>query len=108
MDASEGRGEGARSDARVFAFPAALVRDTNIKGYGRIWRLPLTFVIDRQGMLRKDGWYGDPVLDMATLESHGHAAVARPLNATQARYRMQLPPRCRNVTSCSRRPTVTV
>ena len=49
----------------------------SLKAYGRIWRLPLTFVIDRQGVLRKDGWYGDPLLDTATLEADRHAAVAR-------------------------------
>src|SRR5664279_96243 len=47
-----------------FAFSAALIRDANIKGYGRVWRLPLTFVIDRRGILRKDDWYGDPGLDI--------------------------------------------
>jgi peroxiredoxin len=60
----------AKVDAvmRDFAFPAALGRDMNAKGYGRIWRLPLTFVIDRDGVLRKDDWYGDPGLDVPTLE----------------------------------------
>jgi cytochrome c biogenesis protein CcmG, thiol:disulfide interchange protein DsbE len=63
-----------KDDAKVreimqsFAFPAALGRDAGIKGYGRIWRLPLTFVIDRKGVLRKDGWYGDPGIDAALLE----------------------------------------
>jgi thiol-disulfide isomerase/thioredoxin len=52
-----------------FAFSAALIRDANIKGYGRVWRLPLTFVIDRSGILRKDDWYGDPGLDGALLEA---------------------------------------
>ncbi|HEY5307253.1 MAG TPA: TlpA disulfide reductase family protein [Casimicrobiaceae bacterium] len=58
----------ARELMRGFSFPAAFGRELNIKGYGRVWRLPLTFVIDRQGVLRKDGWYGDPLLDMAILE----------------------------------------
>ncbi len=43
----------------TFSFPAAMARDANFKGYGRIWRLALPFVIDRGGILRKDGWYGD-------------------------------------------------
>jgi cytochrome c biogenesis protein CcmG, thiol:disulfide interchange protein DsbE len=51
-----------------FTFPAALARDANIKGYGRIWRIPLTFVIDRYGVLRKDGWHGDPKIDLPALE----------------------------------------
>jgi cytochrome c biogenesis protein CcmG/thiol:disulfide interchange protein DsbE len=58
----------ARAMMQYFAFPAALARETNVKGYGRIWRLPLTFVIDRRGILRKDGWSGDPLLDAAILE----------------------------------------
>ncbi len=51
-----------------FSFPAAMARDANFKGYGRIWRIPLTFVIDRGGILRKDGWYGDPGIDLPMLE----------------------------------------
>jgi len=52
----------------TFSFPAALARDANFKGYGRIWRIPLTFVIDRGGILRKDGWYGDAGIDLPMLE----------------------------------------
>ena len=52
----------------AYSFPAALARDADLKGYGRIWRLPLTFVIDRRGILRKDDWYGDPGLDSPLLE----------------------------------------
>ncbi len=58
----------ARAMMDAYAFPAAFGRELSLKGYGRIWRLPLTFVIDRDGVLRKDGWYGDPLLDAATLE----------------------------------------
>lgn len=58
----------AREVMRQFTFPAAMARDTHAKGYGRIWRIPLTFVIDRQGILRKDGWYGAPTLDLPELE----------------------------------------
>jgi hypothetical protein len=52
----------------TFSFPAALARDANFKGYGRIWRIPLTFVIDRDAILRKDGWYGDAGIDLPMLE----------------------------------------
>ena len=58
----------ARELMREYSFPAAFGREMRLKDYGRIWRLPLTFVIDRQGVLRKDGWYGKPLLDAATLE----------------------------------------
>ena len=53
---------------KKYSFPAALARDVDLKGYGRIWRLPLTFVIDKHGVLRKDDWYGDPGLDVPLLE----------------------------------------
>jgi hypothetical protein len=52
----------------TFSFLAAMARDANFKGYGRIWRVPLTFVIDRDGILRKDGWYGDAGIDLPMLE----------------------------------------
>lgn len=57
-----------RDFIKAFSFPAALARDADIKGYGRVWRLPLTFVVDRHGILRKDDWYGDPGLDAQLLE----------------------------------------
>ena len=52
----------------AFSFPAAIAGNANFKGYGRIWRIPLTFVIDRGGILRKDGWYGDAGIDLPMLE----------------------------------------
>jgi peroxiredoxin len=58
-----------REVMKAFTFPAALARDADFDGYGRIWRMPMTFVIDRQGILRKDGGVGTPVhLDQATLD----------------------------------------
>jgi thiol-disulfide isomerase/thioredoxin len=64
-----------RSDAdkvrdvmRAFTYPAAMVRDAKIDGYGRLWRVPLTFVIDRNGILRRDGFKATPTIDAAVLE----------------------------------------
>jgi cytochrome c biogenesis protein CcmG, thiol:disulfide interchange protein DsbE len=57
-----------REVMKSFSFPAALARDTLARGYGRIWRIPLTFVIDRKGIVRKDGWFGDPGIDEALLD----------------------------------------
>jgi len=57
-----------RQVMKPFAFDAALGTQSDFKGYLRIWRLPLTFVIDREGMLRKVDWYGDPGLDDVSLE----------------------------------------
>ena len=57
-----------RDVTRAYSFPVGLQHDTYLNGYGRIWRLPLTFVVDRRGVLRKDQWYGDPGLDTQLLE----------------------------------------
>jgi peroxiredoxin len=45
-----------RAQAKKYPFPVALQADADASAYGRIWRLPLTFVIDRRGVLRRDGW----------------------------------------------------
>ena len=63
-----GSEEKVRSVMRAFSFPAALGPQSDFKGYQRIWRLPLTFVIDREGVLRKKDWYGDPGIDESLLE----------------------------------------
>lgn len=57
-----------REMTQAYSFPVGLARDAEMKGYGRIWRLPLTFVVDRKGILRKDQWYGDPGLDAHLLD----------------------------------------
>jgi cytochrome c biogenesis protein CcmG, thiol:disulfide interchange protein DsbE len=57
-----------REVMKAFAFPAALGTQSDFKGYMRIWRLPLTFVVDRSGVLREKDWYGDPGIDEALLE----------------------------------------
>jgi thiol-disulfide isomerase/thioredoxin len=51
-----------------FTYPAAMVRDAKIGGYGRLWRVPLTFVIDRNGILRRDGFNATPTIDAAVLD----------------------------------------
>jgi peroxiredoxin len=57
-----------REVMREFSFPTALARDAQVGGYGRVWRIPLTFVIDRRGILRKESWYGKPGIDESALE----------------------------------------
>jgi len=57
-----------RDRAKGLSFPVGLAHDADMRGYGRIWRLPLTFVVDRRGVLRKDQWYGSPGLDARALD----------------------------------------
>jgi cytochrome c biogenesis protein CcmG/thiol:disulfide interchange protein DsbE len=58
-----------RRYAQKFTFPIAHKSDANFKGLGRIWRMPSTFVIDRDGILRKNGHVGDPEIDLSQLEA---------------------------------------
>ena len=45
--------------AQGYSYPMAMAGDTQAAGYGRIWRLPISFIIDRQGVLRVDGGIGE-------------------------------------------------
>jgi cytochrome c biogenesis protein CcmG/thiol:disulfide interchange protein DsbE len=51
-----------------YSFQAALSREIDMKGYGEIWRMPMTFIVDREGILRKDGSVGEPKVDLPLLE----------------------------------------
>ena len=58
----------AREAMKPFAFPAASYADSKVSGYGRVVHLPLTFVIDRDGILRRNAWKAAPTVDAAVLE----------------------------------------
>jgi cytochrome c biogenesis protein CcmG, thiol:disulfide interchange protein DsbE len=45
-----------RSVAATLSFPVGLMGSPYAGGYGRIWRLPVSFVIDRAGRLAHNGW----------------------------------------------------
>ncbi|MFI4890916.1 MAG: peroxiredoxin family protein [Steroidobacterales bacterium] len=45
-----------RKMAQAFEFPVGLLPDARLPGYGRIWHIPANFTIDRQGVLRDNGW----------------------------------------------------
>jgi len=53
---------------KSFSFPFAMTDDTDMRRFGRIWRVPVTFVIDRNGVLRHNGWEGEPVVNAAILQ----------------------------------------
>lgn len=46
----------ARQLAATLSFPTGLLSQSSVAGYGRIWRLPVSFTIDRAGRLAHDGW----------------------------------------------------
>ncbi len=42
--------------AQSMLFPVGFVANSTLPGYGRIWRIPVNFLIDRQGRLVDNGW----------------------------------------------------
>ena len=58
-----------RQWAQQFSFLVALKADADYKALGRIWRMPTTFVVDRDGILRKNGHVGDAEISMGELEA---------------------------------------
>ena len=45
-----------RHVAQTLKFPVGLLSRSSAPGYGRIWRLPVSFTIDRRGRLVNNGW----------------------------------------------------
>ncbi len=45
-----------RQVAQTLKFPVGLLANSSAPGYGRIWRLPVSFTIDRAGRLVDNGW----------------------------------------------------
>ena len=45
-----------RRVAQTLSFPVGLLANSSAPGYGRIWRLPVNFTIDRAGRLIDNGW----------------------------------------------------
>lgn len=48
--------EAVRQVAAELSFPVGLLGSAYAGGYGRIWRLPVNFTIDRNGLLADNGW----------------------------------------------------
>lgn len=58
-----------RQVAQTLSFPVGLLSRSSAPGYGRIWRLPVNFTIDRMGKLADDGWKDkNPVWTPSRLE----------------------------------------
>jgi cytochrome c biogenesis protein CcmG/thiol:disulfide interchange protein DsbE len=45
-----------RAVAETLSFPVGFLERSSAPGYGRIWRIPVNFTIDRTGRLVDDGW----------------------------------------------------
>jgi len=60
--------EQAKQIMRNYSFLFAEKKQMDYSDYGRIWRIPSTFIIDKQGILRKNGMKGDATVDTKLLE----------------------------------------
>ncbi len=79
LDGPERRAE-ARAVGAALGFPVGLLAESDAAGYGRIWRLPVSFVIGRDGRLADNGWdHKDAVWTGPRLE-----AIVTPLLAAAA------------------------
>jgi cytochrome c biogenesis protein CcmG, thiol:disulfide interchange protein DsbE len=58
-----------REAAKPFTFDVEMLKKAKISGLGRIWRMPVSAVIDRQGKLVKQDWFVEPKLDQAALDT---------------------------------------
>lgn len=58
-----------RDVAGTLDFPVGLLGDPHVPGYGRIWHLPVSFVVGRNGLLVDNGWKDkNPAWTQARLE----------------------------------------
>jgi thiol-disulfide isomerase/thioredoxin len=42
--------------AQTLSFPVGFLANSSLPGYGRIWRIPVNFTINREGRLIDNGW----------------------------------------------------
>jgi cytochrome c biogenesis protein CcmG, thiol:disulfide interchange protein DsbE len=58
-----------REAARPFSFAVAMAKASRLSGFGRIWRMPVCAVFDREGRLVRQDWFIQPRLDAAALDA---------------------------------------
>jgi thiol-disulfide isomerase/thioredoxin len=58
-----------REAARPFTFAVAMMKASRLSGFGRIWRMPVSAVFDREGRLVRQDWFIQPKLDAAALDT---------------------------------------
>ena len=57
-----------RDVMKAFTYPAGLSADNDVKPFGRVWHMPMSFVIDRAGVVRRSGWYSEKAVDDKVLD----------------------------------------
>src|SRR5579863_9423201 len=56
LDSPEDDPHKVQKAARSLSFPVGLLANSSVPGYGRIWRIPVNFTINRKGQLIDNGW----------------------------------------------------
>ena len=56
LDSPEDDQRKVQQVAHSLSFPVGLLANSSLPGYGRIWRIPVSFTINREGQLVDDGW----------------------------------------------------
>ena len=56
LDSPEDDPHKVQQVAHSLSFPVGLLANSTLPGYGRIWRIPVNFTINREGQLVDDGW----------------------------------------------------
>ena len=81
LDGPDKRAEVQRMAASL-SFPNGFLGSAWAGGYGRIWRLPANFTIDRDGVLADNGWNDDnPAWTAARLEKIVTPLLLKPASA---------------------------
>ena len=57
-----------REFAKRYAFPIALKENSKVDGFGRLWAVPLSFLVDRKQIIRKTDWTGPEKIDADSLK----------------------------------------
>ena len=58
-----------REAAQPFSFAVAMLKTTRLNGFGRVWRMPVSAVVGRDGSIVRRDWFVEPRLDAATLDA---------------------------------------
>ena len=56
LDSPEDDPHKVKQVAQSLSFPVGLLANSSLPGYGRIWRIPVNFTINREGQLIDNGW----------------------------------------------------
>lgn len=65
-----------RAFIKTTQYPIALKAQSNAAAFGRVWAVPLLFIVDKNGVLQADGWPGFNEKDFPALEKKIQALLA--------------------------------